>query len=435
MIKRLTAWMRFGLTIFGRVLLANASAMSMLWHTAAVTFVEQKVLNSVWKRVNHFVDGKSCFRSKIAFDLRRVPKKRGGLGLIDPRLQVPALHAMWVVRWLAAEEDAPWRHLFWVRILEEAHRKKEREPLTRWVSKSNNLVSSILFWWSCLQPSGPAHLFLPDQLRWEYSSEAGHWVCTRVPPMPVVESFSVAGRPIKELSVHKIYKLLRERDGIQSRAVLPSVPNSFTKERWAWLVRAVVEPKIRQYLWRRWHGKLYLGETASNREPKCSFLKANGEECKERVSIRHFSHECATAKIVLKYLEECWRFWTGTVPPQSWMEEEWSSNERFMSVFAILLQVLYRVRSEAAIREHHVGAFAVLCLWKSEVEFFLSMLCRVRELDLEWWGLGGSWLSDEREAEIRQITVCIKWPPFSSAVAQQSNMAVQLAVIDTDRRL
>ena len=69
--KRLTAWMRFLLTIFGRVLLANASAMSMLWHTAAVTFVEQKVLNSVWKRVNHFVDGKSCFRSKIAFDLRR----------------------------------------------------------------------------------------------------------------------------------------------------------------------------------------------------------------------------------------------------------------------------------------------------------------------------------------------------------------------------
>ena len=53
------------------------------------------------------------------------------------------------------------------------------------------------------------------------------------------------------------------------------------KQRWEWLRTAPLPNNVREFMWRRWNGHLYLGENAEQPIPRCPF-------CDGTDSVSHF---------------------------------------------------------------------------------------------------------------------------------------------------
>ena len=103
-------WASFGISAFGRVLLLNACLLSTIWYLAHHARIPNKQLKKIEQVVdNYFRRGKRA--NSIRKSKRYLPKKLGGLGLLDIKQQVNNLLGKWVIKHLA-NDPHPW-NIYW----------------------------------------------------------------------------------------------------------------------------------------------------------------------------------------------------------------------------------------------------------------------------------------------------------------------------------
>lgn len=88
------------LSFRGRVPISNCLLLSKLWYVLRVVTVPKQFLSSVVSLISGFVS-RRCF-PRISFATMTLPRKFGGLGLLDPFVQQSALQFRWILPLLTA---------------------------------------------------------------------------------------------------------------------------------------------------------------------------------------------------------------------------------------------------------------------------------------------------------------------------------------------
>jgi hypothetical protein len=192
------------------------------------------------------------------------------------------------------------------------------------------------------------------------------------------------------------------------------------KYRWVWLSQLAVAPKVRQFLFLKWHGKLYLGATRE-REATCRFLREDGTPCGQKDSIKHFSLDCPTARAALDYARKCWcEFWDQLA---LYFDEavglEFAGNHAVALALGLLSWCLWRARSISSIsgeRGRLVGARSIIADWRNLLTTTLQDMCRVRAGGLDSYTVGGRWLKTiNKDKNIYELVIAFPALPSSAA--------------------
>jgi hypothetical protein len=355
------------LSVFGRALLAKACLLSHAWYPASVSPYDEETLSSLFKWICKFVHTPSPGFKLISYANSRLPRSEGGLGMIDPGLQVRAIHAHRIaLLLLRAEDPSPWRMLLWHSLLSvKTHQRVANVLSYAWVASSfteRSLAADMLLAWSMLSPRNVPDYEAP---KWRFVGNSMR--PTSLPPIPTFKEIIVCGNlKLTEISVKKVYRYLREKDfSNRSRDALEQdlcskahliKPLSFLplpglwKKRWKWLTQSPLPIKVRQTVWRRWNQKLYLGpvvpisdaldddDPAQLQEPRCPYNEFHVD------TPHHFVRHCQVARSAQLYLVDCWRMWEDQEPVASWINEEYSPHAAWNVAFACLLHALYAGR-------------------------------------------------------------------------------------------
>ena len=323
------------LSIFGRAQLANACILSHAWYFASFLPVREMALESLYKRSCHFVWRAVGGFKKTKFEFAKAPRISGGLGLLDPRLQVSAIQAHRIAALLRSPEDTPGRQLLWNALCELAPHRSLPDLLSApWhdgrlpaVSHPTSaLVADLLSAWSLLRPVGAPQIRSTPRI---WIASAQRWGLESTPPFPTraeLADMRVCGDlQLADVSVKKIYRFLRAKQlaDLQNSLTLalPSPPYLTSDDcwhlRWSWLATAVLPPKARQFLYLRWYNKLHLGER-KDQPAQCPY-------CHDDDSIQHFCSLCPAIQPTLAYFLSFWRLHAPMLPTitlQAWLAEE-----------------------------------------------------------------------------------------------------------------
>ena len=329
------------LSVFGRALLAKSCLLSHIWFPASVTLFDETRLTSLFKSICAFVHMRSPGFKFISYANSRLSCSDGGLGLLDPALEVRAIHACHVARLLTLSTDpSPWRLLLWRALLSVYTPARPANFLTHhWSANAfskRTLASDLLIAWSMLHPQN-----VPQHAPLSWILHRGEWIQAALPPIPAAAGIIVCGDiPLATLSVKSTYRFLLAQDimRVQPRPLRPlsDLPAVLWPERWLWIAKSPLPIKVRQTVWRRWHNKLYLGpeepsidaladdDPDQHFDPKCPFDNVHID------SPAHFVHQCpAVARAAQLYLAQCWRLWARSRP--LWILGFWTSGRRTLA--------------------------------------------------------------------------------------------------------
>ncbi len=402
------------LPLFGRVVLANACILSHIWYASSFLSVDEMDLRGAFKLSNHFVwDPTPGFRKAMAYSQSCRPAVQGGVGLLDPELEVSAIHAYRLVCALCSEEDGAWRHLLWDAILHVVPRNRMHLTLSRkWTRAElgHSLAADILLAFTSLDVENLPRLPPPAPIA--HDAARGRFAGA-LPPLPArdtVASANICGSStaMEDLTVKAIYRFLRAKkldaDPRQVHQLDLERNNSpmHWARRWTWLKFARLPPRARQTNFLRWHGRLYMGQTSDDPEPQCP-------HCGETDSQLHFVQECPVALHVRHMLVAYWMvwrpalsrdtllsWWNDEVAPKVPQKAEWNEEHQlrsaFMASWAMLVHGLYRQRVAAAAannadadhrardrddQEFRRTAALVVAAWKQELRNLLWAYARV----------------------------------------------------------
>ncbi len=107
-------WSHNGLSLAGRILVANQVLLASTWYLAACWNPDPRMSSQVRGLVRNFIWGgkETPTRAKVRWETLILPLTQGGLGVIDPKSQSEALLAKLLVRGLAPGGE-PWKELVW----------------------------------------------------------------------------------------------------------------------------------------------------------------------------------------------------------------------------------------------------------------------------------------------------------------------------------
>ncbi|GBG78679.1 hypothetical protein CBR_g27902 [Chara braunii] len=113
-VTRMVAWgKRAAYGVFGKVLIVNNAVSSTLWYAGAVSDPTKRAWKEFKKALRKFLWKDDPHAPHLIYRVRWEklvqPRAAGGLGLLDPRLQVVALQMRTVVWLLLEEDEAPWK--------------------------------------------------------------------------------------------------------------------------------------------------------------------------------------------------------------------------------------------------------------------------------------------------------------------------------------
>ena len=157
------------LSLFGRVLLANACVLSHIWYAASFLSVDEMDLHGVFKASNHFVwDPTPGFRKAMSFSQSCRPAAHGGVGLLDPELEVKAIHAHRLVSALMCDEEGAWRRLLWDAIARLAPLHRGQLLKRKWTRRDlgDSLAADILLAFTALDVDELPAL-APQRVDWD----------------------------------------------------------------------------------------------------------------------------------------------------------------------------------------------------------------------------------------------------------------------------
>ena len=184
-------------------------------------------------------------------------------------------------------------------------------------------LRSVLRDFAALEPKGtPAS---PGVVRTVYSSAQKRFV--PVHTWSLLSDEDIAGITVcdgialDKLSVKTVYRFLLARDLAEyvPPPTLPLIPALQWPRRWKWLAKVMLPQPVRQFMWNRWHDRLYMGEIREDPSPRCAF-------CPARATAYHCSKECHVAEAARDLLQRCWEHWSGERFPAAWWTNEWSTD-------------------------------------------------------------------------------------------------------------
>jgi hypothetical protein len=111
---KLILWSHNGLSLAGRILVANQVLLASTWYLAACWNPDPRMSSQVRGLVRNFIWGgkETATRAKVRWETLILPLTQGGLGVIDPKSQSEALLAKLFIRGLAPGGE-PWKELVW----------------------------------------------------------------------------------------------------------------------------------------------------------------------------------------------------------------------------------------------------------------------------------------------------------------------------------
>ncbi|GBG65422.1 hypothetical protein CBR_g50782 [Chara braunii] len=102
-----------GLSLMGRATVISTSIFSLIWHIATVILISRCTLQKIRRAAAQYLwkpEGKEGegFISKVAWDKVTLPKREGGLGIIDPEKQNVALLGKWIQKACTQSDRRSW---------------------------------------------------------------------------------------------------------------------------------------------------------------------------------------------------------------------------------------------------------------------------------------------------------------------------------------
>jgi hypothetical protein len=357
----------------------------------------------------------------LSYAHSRFARDAGGLGVLDPVLEARAIRAMWIPRLLLSEDEGSWRHLMWAALQLEGFQlagsmdvighdwmrspadPADLEPLSAF-------LRSVLRDFAALEPKGmPAP---PGVVRTVYSNVQKRFVPSHVWSLPSEEDLAgitvCGGFTLDSLSVKTVYRFFLARDLAEYAPppTLPLIPALQWPRRWRWLAKVMLPQPVRQFMWNRWHDRLYMGEIREDPSPRCAF-------CSARATAYHCFKECHVAEAARDLLQRCWEHWCGGRFPAAWWKNEWSPDASWMACFALLLHSIYVVRIKIVKEDRRIEPkSAVANRFRASLESQLKSLCwwyrfqKDRPLPAEWF-FNGAWLKEEKATF---LVYCCTWP-------------------------
>ena len=116
--NKLIYWNKEKLSLAGRIVVANSVLLSSIWYIASTWLFSRTIMLKVQRLIRNFIWGNNASNNsvaKVAWTVLIQPKRKGGLGLIDPFMQSKALLSKHVVRSLLPREEL-WKKI-WIRHL------------------------------------------------------------------------------------------------------------------------------------------------------------------------------------------------------------------------------------------------------------------------------------------------------------------------------
>lgn len=105
--RKLTFWKQRVLNLRGKILVVNALMLSKIWYALEVTSLPIWVYKRLKKSILNFIwEGKPA---KIAYDTMIGPVEEGGLGLLDPGIQMKSLRVKIMKKFLNRDFKQEWR--------------------------------------------------------------------------------------------------------------------------------------------------------------------------------------------------------------------------------------------------------------------------------------------------------------------------------------
>ena len=104
--KKLVLWQQRNLSLVGKVLIIKSLGMSKLLFLTNFIVMQEKIIKRIEKMFFDFIwEGK---RNRVKKEICFLPRKMGGIGMVDIRTSLKTQKIMWVKRILEAEEGDQW---------------------------------------------------------------------------------------------------------------------------------------------------------------------------------------------------------------------------------------------------------------------------------------------------------------------------------------
>ena len=308
---KLRIWQGWPLTIFGRAMVGNMSMLSHIWRASQfipdipVIQPGKKKPKSIWHPFysaywKYVQPGN--FKGKFSYDTAAKRKREGGIGAIQPLVEIQALKAHWMVRMLANKNnDESWAQLMWLDFNQVAKQYKVKNPKDNQAWKSVNiqvytLMEDIIKCW--IQCNVMIVEEANNELKW-IAEDGTH-------------------KSLAQLTVKALYNRLKTPKVAKNKAW-----EEITVEEWKtrWLFIAGVKhlaPRDRQLRFRIQQSKLWCGPNRGSTHqpiPICPICNRQETETDHPLTT-----ECCLTNVVFKSLSQLWLEWTGNI----WNEEEWN---------------------------------------------------------------------------------------------------------------
>jgi len=243
---------------------------------------------SYWKYVQS-----GNFNGVFNYNTAAKKRKEGGLGAIQPLLEIQALKAHWMVRMLINKRNGEsWAQLMWMEFkrVSEKYRVKKPKAIGSWKSVNIHVKSLMEDIIKCWVQCG-INVVKEDHKERKWISEDG------------------THKPLKQLTVKVLYTQLLKKNTATKKKKLTDITEAEWKERWLYLDGAKhLGPRDKQIRFRIQQGKLWCGPNRSSKNrlyPVCPICK-----CVEVRKDHAVSTECGLTQVMFIMLAQKWLEWS-----------------------------------------------------------------------------------------------------------------------------
>lgn len=128
--KHLAIWSTHKLSLAGRIMIANQVILSSIWYLASCTDLSGKTLKLARAMVRNYMwsgQKEAGTRTRVKWDTTVLPIVRGGIKILDPQWQTPALLVKLLIRGFSVGYE-PWKVLVRYRVSQTKQSRRGKWP-------------------------------------------------------------------------------------------------------------------------------------------------------------------------------------------------------------------------------------------------------------------------------------------------------------------
>jgi hypothetical protein len=385
--RKMEIWRDWPLSIFGRTLVANSSMLSHIWRASQfIPDIGEKSIWSIYHSEYWSYVQPGNFKGRFRYQIATNKRKEGGLGAIEPLLEIQALKAHWMVRMLANRGQS-WADLMWMEFESIAKKYNIKNPMKAKSWKTSDLeVKSIM--------EDVIKCWIKCNIRIETDdNEELKWVA---------EDGSL--KSLSLLRVKTLYKRLSKKgDELGKNKFWINITDNEWKARWEYFANQKhLGPLDKQLRFRIHQAKLWCGTNRGSKQapnPKCPV-------CGElEMEVDHaLTTKCGFTKAFFLQLQRKWKGWTGNLWSESkwnsdWIKESTSHRNQMDLVMTTAKRIIWHNYTNAIFTGSSIGlvGLASKCMGALRYKIKAStwMCNSTEDKNIDGWDLAGIWASFE----------------------------------------